>query len=27
VTGTGEVLATLSGVQANVLTAADFTTL
>jgi len=27
VTGTGEVLATLSGVQANLLTAADFTTL
>jgi hypothetical protein len=27
VTGTGEVLATLTGVQANVLTAADFTTL
>jgi Ca2+-binding RTX toxin-like protein len=27
VTGTGEVLATLTGVQANILTAADFTTL
>jgi hypothetical protein len=27
VAGTGEVLATLTGVQANVLTAADFTTL